>query len=269
MVRTRSWYVTGAGLLSFALLLTGCGQQRKPEPVQLTVWMYPVITDPERDAAYWRGVEDDFERSAPGVRLTVERLPWAGRDEEIASALSGDDAPDAVLLLPDQMPRFASQGLLLPVDSALKGTADKFLPSALGAVTVRGRVYGSPIYQTATTTLYNKRLLTEAGVTTPPATWDEIRAAAPKLRDKGIALLDYSASDDASLNLNFYPLLWQAGGRVFAEGGDRVAFNGPEGVQALRFLTDLSRGGAIPSSAVTNNNRLGGQALGQAPARSQ
>lgn len=249
--------------LVLALLLAQCGYERGPAPVDLTVWMYPVIIDPQAGEAYWNGIEEDFEKVSPGVRLTVERLPWAGRDRRVAEALAGDNGPDAVLLMPDQIPRFASRRAIVPVDAALKGNEGRFLSAALDAVTENGRIYGAPIYQTVTTTIYNKRLLSEAGVTTPPTTWDEIKAAAPKLHSKGIALLDYSASDDASLNLNFYPLLWQAGGRVFAEDGNRVAFNGPEGVEALTFLTDLFRQGAVPASSMRNTNRLGDQALGR------
>ncbi|MDX3748590.1 sugar ABC transporter substrate-binding protein [Streptomyces sp. AK08-02] len=232
-------------------------------PVALTVWMYPVISDPRADAAYWSGIEEDFAQATPGVQVSVELLPWAGRDQRLAEALAGDHGPDAVLLMPDQIPRFVATGGLVPVDAALKGRLDRFLPSALDAVSQDGRIYGAPIYQTVTTTIYNKRLLTEAGVSTPPATWDEIKAAAPKLRRHGIALLDYSASDDASLNLNFYPLLWQAGGRVFATDGRRVVFNSPEGVEALTFLADLYRQGAIPASSMRNTNLLAGQALGR------
>lgn len=250
--------------LVFALLLAGCGSESGPAPVRLVIWMYPVIADPQADAAYWNKVEKDFAKANPGVAVTVRHLPWAGRDQRIADALAGDDGPDAVLLMPDQIPRFASRGGLVPVDAALKDTVHRFLPAALDAVTQEdGRIYAAPIYQTVTTTIYNKRLLAESGVRTPPATWDEIKAAAPRLRSKGIALLDYSASDDASLNLNFYPLLWQAGGRVFAEDGTRVAFNGPEGVEALTFLTDLYRQGAVPASAMGNTNHLDGQALGR------
>ncbi|WNF27244.1 sugar ABC transporter substrate-binding protein [Streptomyces sp. C11-1] len=255
--------VAACSALVFALLLAGCDHHRDDSPVDVTVWMYPVITDPQADAAYWKGIEEKFERATPGVRLTVERMPWSGRDWRIAEALAGGSGPDAILLMPDQIPYFTSQGALAPVDTALQGVLGRFLPTALDAVTEGGRIYGAPIYQTVTTTIYNKRLLSEAGVTTPPATWEEIKAAAPRLHSKGIALFDYSASDDASLNLNFYPLLWQAGGRVFTEDGDRVAFNGPEGVEALTFLTDLYRQGAIPSSAMSNTNRLGGQALGR------
>ncbi|MFE2533575.1 ABC transporter substrate-binding protein [Streptomyces sp. NPDC059371] len=251
-----------AGLV-LALLLAGCGSGRGPTVVRLVVWMYPVITDPRADTAYWNQIEKDFAKATPGVEVTVRHLPWAGRDRRIADALAGGDGPDAVLLMPDQIPRFASQHALVPVDKALKGTVHTFLPAALDAVTHDGRIYGAPIYQTVTTTIYNKRLLAEAGVTTPPSTWDEIKAAAPRLRGKGIALLDYSASDDASLNLNFYPLLWQAGGRVFAENGTRVAFNSPAGVEALTFLTGLYRQGAVPATAMDNANRFDGHALGR------
>ncbi|MEV7910485.1 ABC transporter substrate-binding protein [Streptomyces griseus] len=231
--------------------------------MDITVWMYPVVADPRADAAYWEGIEKKFQRASPAVRLNVERMPWAGRDARIAEALAGESGPDVILLMPDQIPFFTSQGALAPIEAALKGEVDKFLPAARDAVTVSGRIYGAPVYQTVTTTIYNKRLLSDAGIVTPPATWEEIKAAAPKLRGEGVALLDYSASDDASLNLNFYPLLWQAGGRVFAEDGTRVAFNGPEGVEALTFLTDLYQQGSVPSSAMDNQNRLDGQALGR------
>lgn len=69
--------------------------------------------------------------------------------------------------MPDQIPRFASQGELVPLDAALKDTVHKFLPAALDAVTQDGRIYGAPIYQTVTTTIYNKWLLAEYGSQAP------------------------------------------------------------------------------------------------------
>jgi multiple sugar transport system substrate-binding protein len=224
--------------------------------------MFPVIEDPRTSAAYWAGIEKDFERVTPGVRLTVRLLPWAGWDRTITEGLESDNGPDAILLVPDQIPRFASRGMLAPVDAVLRDVGHLFQPSAMTAVTRDGAIFAAPIYQTVTTTIYNKRLLAEAGVSMPPTSWDEIKAAAPKLRRRGVAVLDYSASDHASLNLNFYPLLWQAGGRVFTEGGDQVAFNSPEGLEALSFLVGLYRQGAVPATALENDNILAGQALG-------
>ncbi|MET8136203.1 hypothetical protein [Streptomyces sp. NPDC005251] len=90
--------------LVFAPLLAGCGSGRGPAPVRLVIWMYPVITDPQADTAYWGEVEKGFAKATPAVEVTVRHLPWAGRDQRIADAIAGDDGPDAVLLMPDQTP---------------------------------------------------------------------------------------------------------------------------------------------------------------------
>lgn len=230
---------------------------------EVTVWMYPVIADPKANAEYWEGLEKAYEKKYSDAKLTIEQQPWDNRDEKLATAFSGGKGPDVVVLQPDQVPQYLANGSLAPVDGAIKGHADKFLPTALAALSSDGKAYGAPVYHTITTTLYNKKLLDRAGIKNPPATWDDIKAAAPKLKAEGLATLDYSASNEATLNLNFYPLLWQAGGKVFNEDGKSVAFNDDKGVAALTFLTDLYKQGAIPKSAMNNVNVLADQALGK------
>ncbi|WP_437074795.1 ABC transporter substrate-binding protein [Streptomyces sp. enrichment culture] len=229
----------------------------------VTVWMYPVIADTHMNQRYWDRIEREFEDYAPGTDLIFRHQSWERRDERLVAAFARGKGPDVALLAPDQIPRLVEEGWISPVDRVLGDSAGRFLPTAVGAVSQGGRIYAAPIYQTVATTIYNMRLLKSAGVTRPPGSWDELRAAAVKTRAAGFALLDYSAHDDASLNLNFYPLLWQAGGRVFTEDGRRVAFDGPEGIEALTFLTDLYKTGAIPPSSLQNTNLLAGHALGR------
>ncbi|URM92262.1 sugar ABC transporter substrate-binding protein [Streptomyces sp. MRC013] len=255
--------ITPLALLAAASLLAGCGGDGGSGSNDVTVWMYPVIADPKANSAYWKQVEKDFEAANPGTRVTVEEQPWENRDEKLATALGSGKGPDVVLLNPDQVPQYLGNGALRPVDKAVEGIEESFLPNAVKALSHDGRLYAVPIYHTVTTTLYNKRLLDRAGVKEPPTTWDEIRAAAPKLKRAGVAVLDYSASNEATLNLNFYPLLWQAGGRVFSEDGRKAAFNGPEGVAALTFLTDLYKAGAVPRTALTNTNIFADHPLGK------
>ncbi|MFI7062354.1 ABC transporter substrate-binding protein [Kribbella sp. NPDC050124] len=239
----------------------GSGEGESAKPV--TVWMYPVIADEKAAVAYWSQVEKDFEAANTDVDLTIEHQPWANRDQKLATAFSGGKGPDVLLLGPDQIPQFVKTGSLEPVDKVLEADKAKFLPGALEALTVDGKLYGAPIYHTVTTTLYNKLLLDKAGIAKPPETWDEIKAAAPKLKQAGVATLDYSASPETSLNLSFYPLLWQAGGSVFAEDGMKVAFNQAPGVEALTFIKGLYDAGAIPKSSLTNANVVADQALGK------
>ncbi|MGA5095915.1 ABC transporter substrate-binding protein [Streptomyces lavendulocolor] len=230
---------------------------------KVTVWMYPVIMDPKANAAYWDGIEKGFEAAQKNLDLTIEQLPWENRDQKLATAFGSGKGPDVVLLGPDQIPQFQANGAVQPVDRAIEKSRSAFRPAALEAMTQDGKVYAAPIYHTVTSTLYNKKLLDKAGIKEPPTTWDALRAAAPKLKQAGVATLDYSASNEASLNMSFYPLLWQAGGRVFDESGKKTAFNSPEGVEALTFLVDLYKSGSVPRSALTNANLFTDHALGK------
>ncbi|NEA31644.1 sugar ABC transporter substrate-binding protein [Streptomyces sp. SID13031] len=257
-----------APLAAFAVAasLAACNNSDEPSSSgsgTVTVWMYPVIGDPQTGPAYWSQIEKDFEAANSGTDLKIEQQPWTERDQKLATAFSGGKGPDIVVLNPDQIPQYVKNGSLAPVDKVMDPVKSNFLPGALSSLTVDGKIYAAPIYHTATTTIYNKTLLDKAGITTPPQTWDEIKAAAPKLKAAGVATLDYSASPSATMNLNFYPLLWQAGGSVFSEDGKKAVFNEAPGVEALTFLTNLYNEGAIPKSALTNSNLIADAALGK------
>jgi multiple sugar transport system substrate-binding protein len=252
--------------LVLAAALSSCGggdDGGSASKKSVTLWMYPVIADQAASDAYWKKVETDFEAANSGIDLKVEAQPWANREEKVAAAFSGKKGPDVLLMIPDQIPQYVKSGSLEPVDDVVAPEKDKFLPAAIPGLTVDGKVYGAPIYHTVTTTMYNKTVLAKAGIAKPPETWDEIKAAAPKLKAAGFSTLDYSASPEATLNLNFYPLLWQAGGKVFADDGKSVTFNQAPGLEALTFLKSLWDEGAIPKTALTAGNVVADSPFGK------
>lgn len=244
--------------LVLAAALSSCGgsddNSSSGGKKSLTLWMYPVIADKAANDTYWKKVETDFEAANSGIDLKIEQQPWTDRDQKLAAAFSGKKGPDVLPMIPDQIPQYVVNGNLEPVDDVVNPLKDQFLPSAVPGLTVQGKVYGAPIYHTVTTTMYNKTVLAKAGIATPPETWDEVKAAAPKLKAAGFQTLDYSASPEATLNLNFYPLLWQAGGKVFADDGKSVTFNQEPGLKALTFLKTLWDEDAIPKTALTAGN---------------
>ncbi|HZX08036.1 extracellular solute-binding protein [Kribbella sp.] len=252
--------------LVLAAALSSCGGSDSGSSggkKSVTLWMYPVIADQAANDAYWKKVETDFEAANSGIDLKVEAQPWANRQEKVAAAFSGKKGPDVLLMIPDQIPQYVASGSLEPVDDVVAPDKDKFLPAAIPGLSVDGKVYGVPIYHTVTTTMYNKTILTKAGITKPPETWDEIKAAAPKIKAAGYQTLDYSASPEATLNLSFYPLLWQAGGKVFADDGKSVTFNQAPGLEALTFLKSLWDEGAVSKTALTAVNTIADSALGK------
>ncbi len=228
---------------------------------EITVWMYPVIPDQDASIEFWDQVETDFEAENEDIDLTIEQQPWEGKDEKIATAIASGQGPDLVLLTPDQTLQYQVSGGLKPLDGAVEDDRDAYLPSALDVVTFEDELYGVPIYHTSTSTAYNMAAFQAAGITEPPETWDDLLAAAPALAANGVAVMDYSGSPETTLNLTFYPLLWQAGGSVFTEDGSDVAFDGPEGVAALQFLLDLQEAGGLPADAATKTNVVDGGPL--------
>ncbi|MEV5963223.1 sugar ABC transporter substrate-binding protein [Kribbella sp. NPDC051952] len=252
-------------VLAAALSSCGGGSDDASDTAKKTVtlWMYPVIGDQATSDAYWKKVETDFEAANSGVDLKMEAQTWDAREQKIAAAFSGKKGPDVLLMIPDQIPQYVANGSLEPIDDIVTPEKDKFLPAAVPGLTVDGKVYGAPIYHTVTTAMYNKTVLTKAGISKPPETWDEIKAAAPKIKAAGFSTLDYSASPEATLNLNFYPLLWQAGGKVFADDGKSVAFNQAPGLEALTFLKTLWDQGDIPKSGLSNGNKVADQPFGK------
>ena len=72
-----------------------------------------------------------------------------------------------------------------------------------------------------------------------PTTWEELLAAGPAIKESGNFLTSYAGSLESSLNLSYFPLLWQAGGEVVSEDGTAAAFNSPEGIEALNFVVTL------------------------------
>ncbi|WP_308798595.1 sugar ABC transporter substrate-binding protein [Agromyces silvae] len=248
-----------------ALVLTGCSSSgsdtTEGEPSTVTVWMYPVIADESASSTFWGEVESEFEAENEDIDLVIELQPWDNRDEKIATAIAANSGPNLVLLGADQALNYYEIGGLKPVTDGIDDV-DSYLPAPVGAVTFDDEIYGVPIYQTATTTVYNRALFESAGITDLPETWDDVIAAAPALAEQGVAVFDYSGSPELTLNLTYYPLLWQAGGSVFTEDGTDVAFDSPEGEAALQFLIDLQAVGGLPADAAVKNNAVEGGPLG-------
>lgn len=259
--------LVAAGLAAVtATVLAACGSGGGSAPgdkTTVTMWMYPVIEDQAKSKAFWDKVEKDFEAANPTIDAKIELQPWDGRQEKVTTALVTKKGFDLVLLGPDQVPQYAKQGTIAPLDDVVAADKAAFRPSALAALTTEGALYGVPIYQTITAPVFDKKVFAEAGVTQLPTTWDEVKAAAPKLAANKIPILQYPGAPETTLNLSYYPILWSYGGTVFSPDGKKAAFNGPEGVQALQMLLDLQAAGGLPANAATMTNVIEGSPLAQ------
>ncbi|WP_372349258.1 extracellular solute-binding protein [Streptomyces sp. KL116D] len=254
--RLRAVAAPAAATVLAAGALAGCGGSGGgADSKTVTMWTYPVIFDEAKNKAYWDGLVKAFEKKHAGVTVKVETFPWANRDTALATAIASGKGPDVVYLIPDQLPKYAKN--IVPADEYVPADAKKdYTDFALDSVTVGGKALGAPVLTSANPLICDKRVFDAIGESAYPTTWAELEALAPKLKKKGFYATSYSGDTQQTLNMTFYPLLWQAGGDVFAEDGKKTAFNSAEGVKALTYLKKLVAGGYTDKDLVTTTPKL-------------
>lgn len=251
-----------AGFATVALL-AGCsagGGGTADGEQNITVWLYPVIADEAAHKEFWDSTIEEFEKENDGVTVDYEIFPWANRDEALQTAIAAGKGPDVVYLIPDQLAAY--QKSIAPLNDLLSAERqDDLLPNVKESVTIDGDILGSPLLTSAQPLICNAAAFEAAGVTEYPETWDDIAEIAPAFTAADMYVLNYPASAENTLNLTFYPLLWQAGGQVYDDGA--VGFDSKAGEEALTFISDLAADGALDPEALTTNVPLEQTAIAQ------
>ncbi|SCL26713.1 carbohydrate ABC transporter substrate-binding protein, CUT1 family [Micromonospora rhizosphaerae] len=217
---------------------------------EVTMWVYPVIADEGQHRAFWDEKIKAFENQNNGVKVKVNIYPWANREQQLTAAIAAGKGPDAVYMIPDQLPKFYAQNALEPLDKYLSADAKSdYRESVTKSVTVDGHIVGAPMLMSVVPTLCNKKVFEAAGVTDYPKTWDDVLKLGPTFKAKGFDVLAIPYFD--GINQAFYPLLWQAGGRTFSEDGKKVVFDDQAGVEAVTFMRKLVEGGFVEKATIT------------------
>lgn len=248
----------GAGTAAATgLTATGCSSSSKdtipanPRDVSgdVTMWIYPI--DPNNEKAWWPPQIKAFNKTYPKVNVTVVVQPWANRDEQLTTAIAGGKGPDVVYLIPDQLPGYAAQKVLADVSDVISKDRKDFRASALEAMTYQNTLYGVPILVGGSSSMYNTKIFGACGVNIVPKTWNDQLTIGAKLKPKGYYLTQYDATEAQTLNLTYYPLLWQAGGEILNSDMTKAAFNSQAGLDALKFVTSLAQKGYLPKDPLT------------------
>jgi ABC-type glycerol-3-phosphate transport system substrate-binding protein len=107
-----------------------------------------------------------------------------------------------------------------------------------------GRLYGLPTANYTMGLLYSRPLFTRAGLDPdrPPSTWDEVRAAAKRIKDLGggiVGYADLSKNNQGGWHLTSW--LYSMGGQVARQDGDtwKADVNNDKTRAALRHLHDM------------------------------
>lgn len=77
--------------------------------------------------------------------------------------------------------------------------------------------------------------------------WDDFRAAAREITDADEKIFGtaFPVSGGEDTTWHLWPLMWQLGGEILSEDGAEPTFNSDAGVEALTFLSDVTKDGSM------------------------
>jgi multiple sugar transport system substrate-binding protein len=186
---------------------------------------------------------DAFMKANPGVKVSVTPVPWSDAVAKLQTAIAGKTTPDVSQMGTDMMGQFGATGAFEPVPADIDPSA--FFDSAWKTNIVDGVVSGVPWYVETRLLYYRTDIAKKAGITTPPATWDDLKALAKAMKEKGGSKWGISLGPN---NWQEYmPFLWSNGGDVVDASG-KATLNSPQAVEALTFYDSFFKDGLTPKS---------------------
>ncbi|MBB3724381.1 ABC transporter substrate-binding protein [Nonomuraea dietziae] len=186
-----------------------------------------------------------YEKLNPGVDVDARSFTTATEyDTILSTGLAGDSGPDlAWLRAGANLQPLVEAGRLLPLETSdvpgLKDYDEGVLRSAKGDKD--GKVYGVPFAVQTLQVIYNKKIFADHGIT-PPRTWDDMIAAAEKLKANKIVPFAFGGKDDWMLPIVasiFGTATW--GGDTFLDDvkAKRKTFTDPAFVEGIDQLNKL------------------------------
>jgi multiple sugar transport system substrate-binding protein len=253
--------MVAAALLTTASL-TACGDSGDSSEgagKTLTYWASNQGASIEFDQQTLKPELDKFEQQT-GIKVNLEVVPWSDLLNRLLAAATSGKGPDVVNIGNTWSASLQATGALIPFDDetlTAVGGKDRFVPAALAAAGAPGKPPAAvPLYSLAYALYYNKKMFTDAGITAPPTTWEELVETGKKLTKAnqwGLALEAANPSENAHHAFTFGQ---QWGGEWFDPAG-KPTFDTPQNVAAVKRYIDLMAADKIvnPSNAEYAQNQ--------------
>jgi multiple sugar transport system substrate-binding protein len=202
----------------------------------------------------------EFEAKNPDIKVSMEYVAYDNVHDKIVTGMAanppGYDAAMLDVIWPDE---FIKSGYLLDVTNRVTPEMKSgMFPASWNGVTRNGKIYGMPWLMDVKYFMYNKDMLSKAGITAPPATWEELADQAKTIKQKGIAEFPiiWSWNQKEGVVCDFTVLLFGNGG-AFLDANGKPSFNDDKGVQVLTWMKQtIDDGLSNPSSVASDENAV-------------
>ena len=188
---------------------------------------FPAIQTVARAAASCAGAEVKANLTADHQKINLAGMQ--GNPAEYTTAIVATSSIVALM----------NEDVIRPLDDLVAAHGQDIPRQQL--ITVDGQVKAVAFMANAQHLVYRKDVLEQIGVE-PPKTYEELLAAAEKIRAAGIMQYPVGGAYAAGWNLaqEFVNMYTGFGGQFFEQGSPRVSINNPQGVAALEMMKALT-----------------------------
>ncbi|MDB5529531.1 MAG: extracellular solute-binding protein [Devosia sp.] len=205
----------------------------------LTLWSWR-----QEDKAQYEQFISTFEAANPGITVKFETFEATNYNTILSTALAGGTGPDLMMVRAyGGMEAIASGGYLESISTETVPALAGFAPTAIAAETMRSdsKIYAVPFASQTQLVIYNKGLFDANGIT-EPQTWDELIAAAQKLKDAGVIPFANGTATAWQNETVLFDLTSSIMGPAFNDDllAGKADFTDPRFVEALTKLKEVS-----------------------------
>lgn len=224
-----------------------------------------VVVGDEVVLAYWglwepstvmQPIIDEFEEENPNIKIEYSMQTFSNYESRLYTRLqqattSTEPTPDIFRIHNTWLPKFYQYLYPLPEEiMSAEKYKEIFYPTAIVDFTAKdGKIYAIPWEIDGLMVYYNKQLLEEAGVGTPPKDWDSFFDLAQRLtkRDSSGRITQAGVGIGTSRNVRHSAeilsfLLMQEGIEVIDQTRTKVTLNTPKVQKVFETYTNFARG---------------------------
>ena len=173
--------MTFRALLGATALCATAGIAAAQDNVTLTI-----ATVNNGDMIRMQGLTSEFTAANPGINVEWVTLEENILRERVTTDIATQGGQYDILTIGTyEVPIWAKQGWLAPLEFDEAYAADDLIPPVRDALSVDGKLYAAPFYAESAMVMYRTDLAEAAGVTIPETpTWTDIMNAAKAMTDK-------------------------------------------------------------------------------------
>lgn len=205
----------------------------RAETVHITIAHYS-----DQTAPYFEKMAKDFSRENPGITIKIEDVNWDNLQQKLQTDIVGGTPPDMAIVGTRWLVDLVKDDVIEPIDPYMNPAfKDRFIGPFLAAGQLGGKSYGLPIAASARALYYNQAMLARAGFPNGPKTWDDVIAAARKIKAAGGYGFGLQGKE-IETDIYWYYALWSQGGDVIDASG-KAAFASPAGIKAATMYKSM------------------------------